>query len=136
MPKSLINFIEIDRDKLENEFKKRDITSYEVSQSLGASRNYFKTALRRGTLPRTVLKLLEQSYNIALDDIRPEPEPTKEPEQLELKLEPQEQPKELDFNNTVFKVELDWKKLYQTMYMASFRAFKAALEGDGEHEQI
>lgn len=118
----------IDPEKLRKEIKKRNMKHQDVSETCLYSKSYTTWVLRRGEASVRYVDYLQKKLNITYDDIKPE-EPKPEPEQISFQVVQEAQPE-------VIKQDLDWKKLYQTIYVATLRAFKAALEGDGEHEQI
>lgn len=127
MAKTSINMVPFEPEKLTKEFSKRAITLAEASRICEKSDGFMKGVIKRGTISKTCLKILESDLHINYNDIKPE-EKKKETEQMTFKVVQEAQPE-------VIKQDLDWKKLYQTIFMASFRAFKAVLEGDSQRDE-
>lgn len=75
--------IQIDSNKLKEEFRKRGLTNYaEINRKMGYGANAIQWAFKNNAMTPLMLNCIKVTYGIALEDIEPDKEPEKEPENV------------------------------------------------------
>lgn len=124
----------VDGKKLEEAFKKRGLDSKEVAIELGFSRQYFKNAIYGNrNINGQAAAMLKKLYNMD----RSEYEKVDEPDEPEIE-EAIDIPEEAEFNinhDRELKIGLDYDKLYQTVYAATYAAFDQVLNSGGSQKE-
>lgn len=100
----------VDRAKLYAELKKRGVTPSQAADEFGYAKNYIHNAASVGKLNETCAVLLERVYGIKREDYKP----------CDKVVEPVEPVSESKIN------QLDYDKLYQTIYTATYCAYRHA----------
>lgn len=103
------NMIKVDKNKLYAELKKHNTTPAEASRAFGYGDTYISNACYEGRINKTTMLLLERFYGITRETY----EVTEKP--LEIA-----QPE-------IKSGEIDYEKLYQVIYTATYQAYKQAL---------
>ncbi|MBO7449768.1 MAG: hypothetical protein J6U54_05305 [Clostridiales bacterium] len=111
--------IQVDKVKFQEAMKKRGVSCREASLALGYNENFVNNSVySKGRLSKPAVIGLKQLYNIDISEIELVPD---EPEKPEEAVEPEVS--KLDFKNQ--------NELYKIIYLATYAAFKQALEEDG-----
>ena len=103
----------VDREKLYAELKKRGVTPSQAAEEFGYARNYIHNAACVGKMNETCAVLLERVYGIKREDYKP----------CNNVVEPVSESKSNKF---------DYDKLYQTIYAATYHAYRQALREVGK----
>ena len=98
--------VEVNFEKLKEQFKKRGLTSAKAGRELGFSDNYFANVKARGRMSKSGALLLDRVYGIKESDYAVH-------EEQEVKVETIAQP-------------IDYDKLYEVIYTAVYQAVKMA----------
>jgi len=109
----------VNKDKLYQAFKKRNLTASEFSIELGYSKWFIAKSADRGTFTQAVVMMLDKIYNIKPEDYAPDPEPVEEWDPLaEIKPVPVQEAREL----------IDYEKLSAVICEAIYQALKKVRE--------
>lgn len=117
---SSTNF-KINAEVLEEEFKKRNLSRGDVSEKMGRTRCYLTKKLPQGILNGGDAMLLDALFNIPRELYE-----VKEVE--EAKENVQAVSKDTEKQEVVVNLEVDYAKLYETIYNAVYNGTKKALE--------
>lgn len=108
----MAKMIQIERNLLEEELKKRSLNQRDVSRKLGHGPGYINDALNRGRISKSAALVLKIYYDIDPDSyIRKEPQKPKEESAPELE-------------NVGGGNGLDYNRLHKIIYSAVYMAMK------------